>query len=368
MAASPPFIPGLVLAAALYREAVRPILDAAFPSLAHSAGLLGYGSDVLGFDDGTSRDHDWGPRGYVFLSEADHARHADAVRTALRAQLPVEFRSYPVHFSPPDPSDNSTRRMQPGQPGRVDSLVEVVTWEAFLGRSLGRRRSAEPDLIDWLTFPEQSLLELTSGAIFHDGLGTVVPARERFAYFPDDVWLHRLSAQWQRIAQEEAFVGRCAEVGDELGSQLVGARVVRDMLRLAFLMERQYAPYSKWLGSAFSRLDCAVDLAPPLERAVAAVRYDAREQALCAAGEALARMHNRLAITDEIEPTVRSYFARPYRLIGATRFDRAIRARIRDERIRDFPSQLAAVDQLVDHSGAARSPILTGRMRKIYGE
>ena len=83
----PDFIPGLELARLLYVEGVRPILDADWPGLAHGAALLGPGSEVLGFDDATSTDHGWGPRLQVFLAEADHTRHADAIRAALGQAL-----------------------------------------------------------------------------------------------------------------------------------------------------------------------------------------------------------------------------------------------------------------------------------------
>jgi hypothetical protein len=247
-------------------------------------------------------------------------------------------------------------------------MVVVQSFEEFLGRRLGRRRSENPDLFDWLTFPEQSLIEVTAGQVFHDGLGTVEPARERFEYFPRDVWLHRLSCQWQRISQEEGFVGRCAEAGDELGSRLVAGRVARDMIRLAFLMERRYAPYSKWLGTAFSQLDCASALKPALERAVAADDYPEREAGLCAAATKLAQMHNALEITKTLETATRNFFDRPYQVLFAIRFDAAIRESIQDARIRELPSRLPAVDQLTDLTGATQSPILTGRMRRIYGE
>ena len=55
----PQFIPGLELSRRFYIEAVRPILDKYFPSLPHAAALLGYGSEVLGFDDEVSTDHNW---------------------------------------------------------------------------------------------------------------------------------------------------------------------------------------------------------------------------------------------------------------------------------------------------------------------
>jgi hypothetical protein len=41
------FIPGLALSERLYRDAVRPVLAARYPRLAHSAARLDYGSDVL---------------------------------------------------------------------------------------------------------------------------------------------------------------------------------------------------------------------------------------------------------------------------------------------------------------------------------
>ncbi|HEU0299458.1 MAG TPA: hypothetical protein VFR37_08395, partial [Longimicrobium sp.] len=63
----PEFIPGLELSRLFFVEAVRPLLDAAFPGLRYAAGLLGSGSDVLGFDTEMSRDHDWGPRVDLFL-------------------------------------------------------------------------------------------------------------------------------------------------------------------------------------------------------------------------------------------------------------------------------------------------------------
>lgn len=43
----PEFIPGLELSGQYYWEAVRPILDADYPDLAHSAGLIGASSEVL---------------------------------------------------------------------------------------------------------------------------------------------------------------------------------------------------------------------------------------------------------------------------------------------------------------------------------
>lgn len=54
-------IKGLDLCKGFFNECAKPIIDKYFPNLQYSAGLIGYGSDVLGYDDEISRDHMWGP-------------------------------------------------------------------------------------------------------------------------------------------------------------------------------------------------------------------------------------------------------------------------------------------------------------------
>jgi hypothetical protein len=51
-------VSGLDLSRRFYEQAVRPLVS----GVPHSAALLGEGSEVLGFDDEVSTDHDFGPR------------------------------------------------------------------------------------------------------------------------------------------------------------------------------------------------------------------------------------------------------------------------------------------------------------------
>jgi hypothetical protein len=45
-------------------------------------------------------------------------------------------------------------------------------------------------------------------------------------------------------------------------------------MRLSFLLERRYAPYSKWLGSAFAKLDSHAEIGTALGEVLAAEDYD----------------------------------------------------------------------------------------------
>jgi hypothetical protein len=195
-----------------------------------------------------------------------------------------------------------------------------------------------------LATPTQRFAEVTGGKVFHDGLGELAAARSALDWYPDDIWRYVLACQWRRIAQEEAFPGRCMEVGDELGSAVVTARLVRDMMRLVLLMRRRYPPYSKWLGTAFGRLELP-DLAEHLIGAVSTQEWTAREHHLVGAYGIVAEMHNGLGLTEPVDPHVRLYYDRPFRVLGSDRFVDALRAD-------DGPSLTGAVDQFVDNTDA----------------
>ncbi len=354
-----PFIKGLELSELLYLESVRPILQANFPGLVHSAALLGQGSEVLGFDTPQSRDHDWGPRLMLFLSSADHTTYAERIDHTLRRELPHAIHGYPTDMAV-GTGDNAAET--PADAG-VDHAVMISTVHGFFQRVLGFDPSGDIGLVDWLSVPEQRLRSLTAGRVFHDGLGRLEAIRSKLRYYPHDLWLYLLACQWRRIGQEEAFAGRCAQVGDELGSRLVAARLVRDLMRLCFLMERQYAPYIKWLGTAFVQLRCASVLAPTLAKVIDAGSWTEREQHLTLAYQFVAQMHNDLGVTEPLPAHVSPFHERPFSVIGADRFSEALCAAISDEDVLALPAHLGSIDQWVDSTDAMNH---LPRLRVMY--
>jgi hypothetical protein len=354
------FIKGLELSELFYREAVKPILAKHFPDLTYSAALLGSGSDVLSFDTPQSMDHDWGPKLLLFLGEADHETHHDGINQTLRQELPGEIHGYPTNFG--HHKDGSTV-MTATDSGPVNHGVVFLTVQCFFNSALNFDPTGNIRAIDWVSVPEYRLLMLTSGHVFHDGLGQLEPIRARLCYYPDDVWLYLLAAQWRRIAQEEAFMGRCGQVGDDLGSRLVAARLVHDLMRLCFLMARRYAPYIKWFGSAFAQLDCASDLLPIFTRVFEANSWQERQTHLTTAYEFVAKMHNTLGITEPLTTKVSQYHSRPFLVIHADRFVDAIRAGIKSEKVRALPEHLGSIDQFIDSTDAER---YLDRLKLVY--
>ncbi|RKE22913.1 uncharacterized protein DUF4037 [Streptomyces sp. TLI_171] len=350
---------GIELARALHEEAVRPLLESAYPQLRYAAARIGAGSEVLGFDTARSADHDWGPRLQLFLTPEDARRHGRAITELLAERLPRRIRGWSTHYRRTGDPLNPVSHLEPAHGPVVDHRVTVHDLPGWLTTHLDPRAArwtdTAPTPTDWLALPQQRLAEFTGGAVFHDDLGLLTATRARLAHYPDQVRRYLLASQWQRIAQEEAFVGRCAEVDDDLGAAVVTARLVRDLMRLAFLMHRCYAPYSKWLGSAFARLDTDPALAPALRAALAAPDHASRERHLCEAYESAARTHNSLGLTEPLDPTRRSYHSRPYQVLHADRFAQALRRTVTDPELRDLPL-IGAVDQWADNTDLLGRP------------
>jgi hypothetical protein len=249
---------------------------------------------------------------------------------------------------------DGTTVMTERENGPIDHGVAILTVGCFFTYVLNFHPTDEIRAVDWLGVPENLVLMLTASRVFHDGLGQLEPIRAKLRYYPHDVWLYLLAAQWRRIAQEESCMGRCGQVGDDLGSRLIAARLVRDLMRLCFLMERRYAPFIKWLGSAFAQLDCAGDLVPMFKRVLEANAWQERQTHLTVAYESVARMHNALGITKPLTKEVSQFHSRPFLVIHADRFVNAIRAEVKSEEVLALPEHLGSVDQFLDSTHALR--------------
>lgn len=363
----PSFIPGRELSRRFFEQAVKPIIEATVPDLRYAAALIGSGSEVLGFDDEMSSDHHWGPRVMIFLKLEDQSRGA-AMSAALREQLPPSFLGYPTNFTEPDPNDNNVQQLVETDQGPINHRVEIYTIKDYVESYLGFDIETDIEPADWLTFPEQKLRTLTSKNVFHDEIG-LRATLDRFAYYPHDVWLYLLASGWNRIGQEEHLMGRAGMTGDEIGSALIGARLVRDIMRLCFLMERTYAPYPKWFGTAFRRLKCSGAIEPHLVAALHANTWTEREAHLVPAYEFIAGMHNDLGVTEPLASKSDNFFGRPFRVIELTGgFSKAIVAAISDPGVKRTASRglVGSVDQFSDSTDLLSNAAWRLKLRTLY--
>lgn len=301
----PQFVPGGELNRALYQEVIAPILvDLNIKK--YSACLLGTGSDVLGYDTAMSMDHDWGPRLQIFL---EYDNDIQFIKSELSKHLPLKFHGFPVFVSRND--DNTTRL---DADHGTEHRIEVTNIDEFFSAQLGIDVAHEWTMGDWLLTSQQNLLQVTKGFLYRDDLG-VEQLRNRFRFFPKEITIYILASLWQRIGQEEHLVGRAGYEGDELGAKIIAARLVRDLMRICFLLEGKYFPYPKWLGKAFSELACASAIAPICELTLNSCDWQSRDKHLARLFEAVAELQNNAQMCIVLPGKVQPFFGRPFSAI-----------------------------------------------------
>ena len=345
------FIPGLELAQGYYADLIRPLLDKHHPGLEYAAGLLGHCSDALGVDTPVSMDHVWGPRLQIFLREHEHPKLAGRIEAVLRDHLPPAYRGFPTHFQS-QPGFSRWARMEKTTGPPINAFVEIETVRSFLGRDLDWDTNRSPTLHEWLTFPEQALVEATCGRVFHDDVGDLTKAREMLQYWPRLVRLFRMWCLWRAIDEERAFPGRCNDLGDALGERIITARIASKLMRLWFLISGRYCPYSKWIGTVLLTSPGGEMLACQLQQAIAAPTYAERESGLCDAYRPIISMHNQSGLTPSVRADIGYYFDRPYRCLLVEPVTDALKVAIGDD-LDGYDWELLSKTVLSDESSFA---------------
>jgi hypothetical protein len=341
---------GADLAHGFAADVVEPILAENLPRLRYAAARLGSGSDVLGLDDATSRDHDWGCRLTLLVDSADREM-VPAIDGLLAECLPSHCRGYPVRFATTwDPVDKHR--------------VEVATVGSFAATRLGVDPVQGLTVPDWLSLTGQSILEVIAGPVFTDQTTELTKVRDLLRWYPPDLERYVLSAAWQRIDQQMPFVGRTAERGDELGSRLLSAQLADDLMWLAFALSRQWPPYRKWRGTAFKALPVAADLANPLAVATTASGWRQREDGLAAAIEILVGLQQALGLPAPASG-VTGFFDRPYRTLN-DQVQQGLLAGVTDPEVAALPRGVGPVERWSDNVDVLSSPGRRAALRSLY--
>jgi Domain of unknown function (DUF4037) len=320
-----------------YEHLVGPAVDARWPGLPRAAGRLGSGSDVLGLDDAVSRDHDWGLRLNLLVS-ADMAAHVDAY---LEETLPESFEGLPTRFRT---TWDAHRRHR----------VQVQDVASFVHSRTGVDLRDPLSTDDWLMLTGQAVLEVTAGPVFVDTDGALTASRAALCWYPDEMWKYVVAADWARLAQELPFVGRTAEVGDDLGSRVVTARLVEVATHLAHLVDRRWPPYSKWLGTSLTRLPRSHVVAEPLARALISTHWRTREDGLVQAVRTLSRLQADAGLPTVDDP-VEQFWDRAYRGIRIEVVE-ALEESIDDPAIRALPRGVGSADQWSHNADVLTDP------------
>ena len=242
---------GLELAKKYYEAYGKEMLEKEFPDVLPylAVGLVGSGSECLGFDDDISTDHDYEIGFCIFLpgEEIVDRKAAFALERAY-AKLPQKFEG--VSRSRIDPVGGSRHG--------------VIRTEEFYKEKTGLE-AFPPTTEDWFRIPSYALREATDGEVFRDPYGEFSRIRESLMQMPEEVRRKKLAGHLLMMAQAGQYnYPRIVARGEEAAAQMAIFEFVKHTQEAVFLLNRQYLPYYKWGFRAMRDLPLLADLEFPL--------------------------------------------------------------------------------------------------------
>lgn len=232
-------IKGMELSKSYFYDICYPMLEKNFsaylPRMA--AGLIGEGSECYGYDDGISRDHDFGPGFQIFLPREDMSVYGNTLASQLE-QLPKEYKGF-------------IRKESLYGGGRLG----VFSIEDFYKKYIAVEEVPSSFSV-WRQIPEYALSTVTNGSVFFDHYGAFTRIREELKKgYPEDVRLKKIAARLMTMAQSGQYnFPRCLNRKEYVAASLALAEFQKALLSLVYLLNHSYCPYYKWAHHGLSSL------------------------------------------------------------------------------------------------------------------
>ncbi len=241
---------GLELAAGYYNEYGKRMIEEEFAEYADriAVGLVGEGSECLGYDDEISKDHDFEPGFCLWITEEDERKFGFKLERAY-ARLPKEFMGY------------KRERLSPVGGARHG----VFTVGEFYRKLIGTEKAPfSPE--EWESIPPHRLLAATNGCVFRDDLGVFSEIRETLKKgYPESVRRKKLFDHLLTMAQAGQYnYERCVKRGDRGAAFLTLSEFVKSAISVIYLLNNRYEPFYKWAFRGMRELPILSALEKPL--------------------------------------------------------------------------------------------------------
>lgn len=242
---------GLELSRKYYIAYGKEMLEKKFPMLMGrvAVGLVGQGSECLGFDDEISGDHDYGPSFCLWLTKEDYEQYGQAMMEEYR-KLPKDFegvkgRTESFHGS-----------------GRVGVLCIPDFYYGILGMEDIPRNNKE-----WMKLEEAALCTATNGEVFEDPMGEFSRIRSGLlSYYPEDVRIKKIAARAAVMAQSGQYnYARAMKRGEKVAARLALAEFMKSAISMVYLLNRRYTPFYKWMRHGMKELSILSEIGDILD-------------------------------------------------------------------------------------------------------
>lgn len=247
-----------------YEQYGAPMIHEKFPEYEEriAVGMAGEGSDCFGYEDDISKDHDYGIGFCLWLTSDDYERIGISLNKEYEKLINKHAKEYKEH---------AYNRF-------FDNRRGVATIGRFYENTLGVRLDentekrggikAAFDSGIWLTIAEDKLATATNGRVFRDDLGIFSSIRnELLMYYPDEIWRLRLARALHDFSQyAQSNYARMMARKDYVTSAMCVSKGIESVMEIAYLLNRTYAPYYKWMYHGLKDLCVLKGIIPLIDK------------------------------------------------------------------------------------------------------
>ncbi len=223
---------GLELSKLYYETYGREMISNNFPEIENriATGLVGEGSECLGYDDDISHDHDFEPAFCMFLTNEDYEKYGFKLQRSYDS-LPKEFNGFKKNLVSPVGGQRHG----------------IITITSFYSKYLGY--DTAPDTIEkWLFTPSQMFLNVTNGKVFRDDLGEFSRIRNLISNgYPEDIRLKKIAANTIFAAQSGQYNYKRVLDRNDIGACILCLNeFVKRIVSITYLLNNKFEPFYKW--------------------------------------------------------------------------------------------------------------------------
>lgn len=257
---------------AFYKEQGAPMIHRMFEEYESriAVGFVGEGSDCFGYDDIISMDHDYSVGFCMWLTDSDY----DAISGKLQIEYEKLINLYAGYYRiKGEKQENDTEAVNRFVDGRRGVFKISEFYNKLLLANIKKGDVAYisdftsiPEAV-WYEAGDASFAACVNGEVFRDDLGEFTRIREKLLeYYPRKVWLLKLAKELHDFSQyAQSNYERSMARKDYITAMMCIAKASESAMKLAYLIDRSYAPYYKWMRKGMDSLHKLKDISVMLD-------------------------------------------------------------------------------------------------------
>ncbi len=221
-----------------------------------AVGMVGDGSDCFGFDDDISTDHDYGLGFCMWLD----AETFEKIGSSLQNDYEELLQENGAKFLK-EHGENETAFSQEFLSNRRGVFEITAFYENILGLPYDNENL-------FILTEENKLALAVNGRVFRDDEGVFTKIRQYLkSYYPEKIWRYRLAEKLHDFSQyAQSNYARMMARKDYVTSGLCISKGVESAMDIAYILNRQYAPYYKWKRKGMETLPRLKQIIPLLDK------------------------------------------------------------------------------------------------------